>query len=87
MGVAIADFFFSEGVMSIVTGDDEGVLRIYEYSPDGEPLLLSAIGLSSHCYLQILSQKMGSTCCAALNFTGNARLSRRSSLLDVLKTT
>ncbi|KIM78173.1 hypothetical protein PILCRDRAFT_98438 [Piloderma croceum F 1598] len=34
VGVATANFFFSEGVMSIVTGDDEGVLRIYEYSPD-----------------------------------------------------
>jgi len=32
--VANASFFFSEGVMSIVTGDDEGVIRIYEYNPE-----------------------------------------------------
>ena len=35
VGVTNADFFFSEGVMSIVTGDDDGVLRMYEYNPDG----------------------------------------------------
>lgn len=87
MGVATANFFFSEGVMSIVTGDDEGVLRIYEYSPDGRPLRLSAIDLSSYHCLQIPSQKMGNTCCAALNFMGNARASHLSSSPDVLKTT
>lgn len=36
VGVTHANFFFSEGDMSIVTGDDEGVLRIYEYDPDGK---------------------------------------------------
>ena len=36
MGVANADFFFSEDTMSIVTGDDDGVLRIYEYNPGGK---------------------------------------------------
>jgi len=34
VGVANADFFFSEDMMSIVTGDDDGVLRIYEYNPN-----------------------------------------------------
>jgi hypothetical protein len=87
VGVATANFFFSEGAMSIVTGDDEGVLRIYEYSPDGRLLGLSAIDLSSHHCLQVPSQKMVNTCCAALNFTGNARASRLASSLGVLKTT
>jgi cleavage and polyadenylation specificity factor subunit 1 len=32
--VANANFFFSEGAMSIVTGDDNGVIRIYEYNPE-----------------------------------------------------
>jgi len=32
--VANADFFFSEDIMSIVTGDDDGVVRIYEYNPN-----------------------------------------------------
>jgi len=34
VGVAHADFSFSEDIMSIVTGNDEGVIRIYEYIPD-----------------------------------------------------
>jgi len=34
VGVTNANFFFTEGAMSIVTGDDDGVLRIYEYDPD-----------------------------------------------------
>jgi len=86
VGVATANFFFSEGVMSIVTGDDEGVLRIYEYSPDGRFLRLSVIDLFSH-HLQILSQKMGNTYCAAPNFTGNPRASHLLSLPGVLKMT
>ncbi|KAG5641144.1 hypothetical protein DXG03_005895 [Asterophora parasitica] len=44
--VTNADFFFSDGTLSIVTGDEEGILRIYEYNPldpeskDGRHLLL-----------------------------------------------
>ncbi|KAJ7779545.1 CPSF A subunit region-domain-containing protein [Mycena olivaceomarginata] len=44
--VTSAEFFFAEGEMSIVTSDEEGVIRMYEYNPndpeskDGRFLLL-----------------------------------------------
>ncbi|KAF8633074.1 hypothetical protein AX15_001523 [Amanita polypyramis BW_CC] len=44
--VTCADFFFDDGELAIVTGDEEGILRIYEYNPtdpesrDGRHLLL-----------------------------------------------
>ncbi|TFK70705.1 hypothetical protein BDN72DRAFT_838644 [Pluteus cervinus] len=44
--VTTADFFFTDGELSIVTGDDEGIIRVYEYNPqdpdskDGRHLLL-----------------------------------------------
>lgn len=33
--VTSADFFFADGEMSIVTGDEEGVIRMYGYDPNG----------------------------------------------------
>jgi len=33
--VTSADFFFADGEMSIITGDEEGVIRMYEYNPNG----------------------------------------------------
>ena len=33
--VTSADFFFTDGELSIVTGDEEGIIRIYEYNPQG----------------------------------------------------
>ncbi|KAF7366615.1 Protein CFT1 [Mycena sanguinolenta] len=44
--VTCADFFFAEGEMSIITSDEEGIIRMYEYNPndpeskDGRYLLL-----------------------------------------------
>lgn len=44
--VTSADFFFADGELSIVTGDEEGIIRVYEYNPndpdsrDGRHLLL-----------------------------------------------
>ncbi|KAJ7130141.1 CPSF A subunit region-domain-containing protein [Mycena epipterygia] len=44
--VTSGDFFFAEGEMAIITGDEEGVIRMYEYNPndpeskDGRHLLL-----------------------------------------------
>ncbi|KAF7341963.1 Protein CFT1 [Mycena venus] len=44
--VTNADFFFADGEMSIITSDEEGVMRMYEYNPndpeskDGRYLLL-----------------------------------------------
>ncbi|KAF8886814.1 CPSF A subunit region-domain-containing protein [Infundibulicybe gibba] len=44
--VTRADFFFADGELSIVTGDEEGIIRVYEYnsqdpeSRDGRHLLL-----------------------------------------------
>lgn len=41
-----ADFFFTDGELSLVTGDEEGIMRMYEYNPqdpdskDGRYLLL-----------------------------------------------
>lgn len=33
--VSSCDFFFTDGELSIVTGDEEGIIRIYEYNPHG----------------------------------------------------
>ncbi|PPR02156.1 hypothetical protein CVT26_012117 [Gymnopilus dilepis] len=44
--VTFSEFFFTDGELSIVTGDEEGILRVYEYNPqdpdsnDGRYLLL-----------------------------------------------
>ncbi|KAJ6612805.1 CPSF A subunit region-domain-containing protein [Mycena sp. CBHHK59/15] len=44
--VTSADFFFADGEMSIITGDEEGIIRMHEYNPtdpeskDGRHLLL-----------------------------------------------
>ncbi|KAF8816784.1 hypothetical protein BYT27DRAFT_7181242 [Phlegmacium glaucopus] len=44
--VTNADFFFTNGELSFVTGDEEGIMRVYEYNPqdpdsgDGRYLLL-----------------------------------------------
>lgn len=34
--VTRADFFFTDGDLAIVTGDEDGVIRIYEYNPQGD---------------------------------------------------
>jgi cleavage and polyadenylation specificity factor subunit 1 len=44
--VTNADFLFADEEMSVVTGDEEGIIRIYEYNPQGQPsvaLLLPAL--------------------------------------------
>lgn len=46
IGVATADFFFSEGDMSIVTSDDDGILRVYQYDPSGKT---SRVSLFNAC--------------------------------------
>lgn len=33
--VTRADLFFADNRVSIVSGDEEGVIRIYEYDPQG----------------------------------------------------
>ncbi|TFK16893.1 hypothetical protein FA15DRAFT_650709 [Coprinopsis marcescibilis] len=44
--VTRADFFFADGQMALVAGDEEGIMRVYEYNPhdpesrDGRHLLL-----------------------------------------------
>ncbi|KAG6833063.1 hypothetical protein H0H87_011807 [Tephrocybe sp. NHM501043] len=44
--VSRADFFFADGQLSILTGDEDGIIRLYEYNPhdpeskDGRHLLL-----------------------------------------------
>jgi cleavage and polyadenylation specificity factor subunit 1 len=35
--VTRADFFFDwEGTLSLIAGDEEGIIRVYEYNPQGE---------------------------------------------------
>lgn len=36
VAVMTADFFFTDSEMSIVTSDDEGIMRVYEYNPRGK---------------------------------------------------
>ena len=45
--VTTADFFFTDNEMSIVTSDDEGIVRVYEYNPRGESLKRKRC--SGHC--------------------------------------
>lgn len=35
IGVTHADFFLGEHSMAIITGDEDGVLRTYDYDPHG----------------------------------------------------
>jgi cleavage and polyadenylation specificity factor subunit 1 len=42
--VTNAEFFFTDGELSIVTGDEDGILRVYEYNPQG----ISQFGSVSH---------------------------------------
>jgi hypothetical protein len=44
INATMADFFFDDNGMNILTGDDEGVLRLYEYNPGGK--MVSFITLS-----------------------------------------
>jgi cleavage and polyadenylation specificity factor subunit 1 len=37
--VTKADFFFADGELTFVTGDEEGVIRMYEYNPSGNSSL------------------------------------------------
>ena len=34
-----ADFFFTNGLLSILTCDEEGVVRVFDYDPHGMPVL------------------------------------------------
>lgn len=38
---ASVDFFFTNEELSVVTADDEGILRLYEYDPQGKLLDIS----------------------------------------------
>lgn len=40
IGVTRVDFFFADEEIVFVTGDEDGVLRIYEYNPTGRSLSL-----------------------------------------------
>ena len=44
--VTRADLFFAEGRLSIVTCDEEGIIRIYAYDPHGmdAPALAPSVG-------------------------------------------
>ena len=34
--VTSADFFFTNNELAIVTGDEDGIVRVYEYNPQGK---------------------------------------------------
>lgn len=63
-----ADFFFADGYLSIIACDEEGIIRMFDYDPQGA-------GGSSELYMKLTSSKipipkMGSSCFADLSFTG-----------------
>lgn len=39
--ITTADFFFTNGELSFVTGDEEGIMRVYEYNPQGTLTIFS----------------------------------------------
>jgi cleavage and polyadenylation specificity factor subunit 1 len=72
VGVAYANFFFSEDGMSIATGDDEGVIRIYEYNPDGENPVLSGSEFYHLIYLLDPESKNGQHLLCRTEFHGQS---------------
>jgi cleavage and polyadenylation specificity factor subunit 1 len=46
--VTTASFFFTEQTLSLVTSDEEGVLRMYEYDPHGAPFSLPSARCPAH---------------------------------------
>jgi hypothetical protein len=70
--VTSAEFFFAEGEMSIVTSDEEGVIRMYEYNPNGEQSQSTTLRLIE-TGMKIPSPRMGDSFSFELN--SMARLS------------
>lgn len=64
--VTRADLFFANGHLSIVTCDEEGIIRVYVYDPHGMYIVPPSITCSL-CNMQILIQRMGSTFFVALS--------------------
>lgn len=48
VSVTSIDFFFTDNALSLVTCDEEGIVRMYEYSPQGTfPCSISALDKDS----------------------------------------
>lgn len=58
--VTSADFFFANQQLSIVTCDEEGILRMYHYNPHGKSTTLTDEHIADDCGTQILNRKMAS---------------------------
>ena len=70
--VTASDFFFVDQQLSIVTGDEEGVVRMYEYDPHSEcKLYVLRATLIRSSPLQVPSQIMGKTCYVVQSSTAN----------------
>lgn len=56
--VTASDFFFADEQLSIVTCDEEGAVRLYEYDPESEcPQITFLRGLPSYSYLFLIPNK------------------------------
>lgn len=49
--VMTADFFFTNEEFCIVTGDDEGIIRVYDYSPQGNEFYVFLPGIILNGYI------------------------------------
>jgi len=49
--VMTADFFFTNEEFCIMTGDDEGIIRVYEYSPQGNEFRMFLLDIIIHDYI------------------------------------
>jgi hypothetical protein len=58
--VTASDFFFADEQLSIVTCDEEGAVRLYEYDPESEcpqSNFTFSRGLPSYSYLSFIPNK------------------------------
>lgn len=62
-----ADFFFADGALSIVTCDEEGIIRMFDYDPQGQYLITSILKILI-LFKQTLNPRMANFCFAARSF-------------------
>jgi cleavage and polyadenylation specificity factor subunit 1 len=74
--VTTAAFFFGDGEMSIVSGDEEGIIRLYEYDPSGEIYECRRCQAAvNRVRFQTLTRKMASICYVAPSSMGRVNAS------------
>lgn len=79
--VTAADFFFANQQLSIVTCDEEGILRMYHYSPHGNSHTSFVHAYKANGLSQILNQRTASASFVIPKFMVKSNTGLRSPLL------